>query len=88
MVDNFGWGTLHQHSAIMQNIGALDHIQSFANIMIGYQNTDAAVFQMVDEIADVMDRNWINSSERLVEEHESRLRRYSARDFNSPPFPA
>ena len=36
----------HQHTTIVQNIGSVDDLQGFLNVVIGDQNADAAVFEI------------------------------------------
>ena len=38
------WRALHQHGAIMNDIGPIDDIECFADIMVGDQNADSMVF--------------------------------------------
>ena len=45
MLHHLTWCALHQHGAIMNDIGPIDNIECFADIMVGDQNADSMVFK-------------------------------------------
>ena len=54
----------------MDDIGAVDQPKRFADVMIGDENADAALLQVMHENLDVGDRNRVDAGERLVEKNE------------------
>ena len=44
MLNHLIWGALHQHGAIMNDIGSIDDIECFADIVVGDQKADPMVF--------------------------------------------
>ena len=51
----------HQHGAIMNDVGTVNNIKRFANIMVGNQNADTMCFQMCNQIANFAKRNRVNA---------------------------
>ena len=72
----------------MHDIGAVHDAERLAHIVIGNENADAAVLEMLDEIADVVDGEGIDRRERLVEQNEGGPCRESARDLGAAPLAA
>jgi len=68
----------------VDNVGAVDQSQGFPDIVISDENTDTALFQVLDEKLNVADGNRIDSGERFVEEHEGGTAGQGARDFAAP----
>ncbi len=56
--------------------------------MVGDEHADAARLQILHQIADVVDRQRIDTREGLVQQHDRRLRRQRARDFAASPLAA
>ena len=72
----------------MNDIGAVDQPERFADIVIGDENADPAAFEMMNEKLDIADRDGIDSGEGFIEEHEGRSPRQGAGDFAAAAFPA
>src|SRR6185437_13053598 len=72
----------------VQDIGAVDDLERLAHVVVGDQHADAAILEMRDEVADVVDGDRIDAGQRLVEEDEMRLRRESAGDLDAAPLAA
>jgi hypothetical protein len=51
-------------------------------------HADAAVPQVGDDLLDVVHRDRVHAGERLVQQHELRLRHQRARDLQPPPLAA
>ena len=88
MRDDFFWRTIHEDSAIVQNIGAVDNAKAVADIVVGNQNADATIFQMRNQFADFADRNGVDPGERFIEQNELWTCGKSAGDFNASAFTA
>ncbi len=56
----------------MDDRGAVDDVERLADIVIGDEHADAAIFQMRDEGADVADRDGVDAREGLVEQDVGR----------------
>src|SRR6185295_3446747 len=52
-------------------------------IVVRDQNAEALALQKENEVADVVDGEWIDTGERLVEQHERGPRRQSARNLDA-----
>ena len=72
----------------MKNVGAVDHIERIAHIVIGDQDTDAAVLEMLDQVADFAHRDGIDAGEGFVQQDVGRMRRQAARDFHAAALAA
>ena len=88
MGDDVGRRALRQHAPRMNYIGAVDQAKGLAHIVIGDENADAALFQMMDENLDIGDRNRVDARERLVEKDEGGAARQRAGDFAAAPLAA
>jgi len=64
---DIGRRALHEHLAFVDDVSAVDDVERFADIVIGDQHADAAILQMAHKLANVVDRDGINSGERLVQ---------------------
>ena len=72
----------------MENIGAVDHIQRIADIVIGDQDSDAAILEMLDQVADFSHRDRVDAGERFVKQDVRGVSRQAARDFDAAAFAA
>src|SRR5436190_5931406 len=70
----------------MENVGAVDDLQRVADIVIGDQHTDAAILEVGDKAADIVDRDRVDAGERLVEQDEIGLGRQRPGNFPAPPL--
>jgi hypothetical protein len=48
VADDLAGTAFFQHTAVVKDVGAVDHIQGVADIVIGDQHTDAAILEMRD----------------------------------------
>ena len=72
----------------MQDVGAVDDIERFAHVVVGDQHADATVLEMRHQIADVGHGDRVDARQRLVEQHETRLRGQRPGDLDPPPLAA
>ena len=54
-VGNFVGGTFKQNFALVQDIGAVDNVQGLADVVVGYQNTHAALAQVSNNFLNIGD---------------------------------
>src|SRR5215471_3696214 len=59
VADNVLGCTLHQHLAVMNDVSAVDDLERFAHIVVRDEDADAAVLQMLHQLANVVDGNGI-----------------------------
>src|SRR5262249_33729926 len=81
-------GTGPEYLSLGHNICAIRHAQSFAHIVIGNEDSNPATAQIKDHALNVVDRLWINTRKRFVQENELRLGRQRPGDFGSPALAA
>jgi len=67
MADHLRRGAFHHHRPVMDDIGAINNIQHFAHIMIGYKNPQPMSFKLRDQIANIGNRDRVNSGQRLIQ---------------------
>ena len=60
----------------------ITNAQSFANIMIGNQHTDAALLQESDNVLNIQYGDGIDAGKGLVQQNKARIARQRAGDFN------
>src|SRR5262245_60073063 len=72
----------------MNDVGAVDDVESFTNVVIGNENAEAALLQMSDEDADIGDRQRIDAGERFVQQHEGGASREGACNLDAAAFAA
>ena len=72
----------------MDDVGAVDDVERLAHIVIGDQHADAAILQMLHQVADVVDGDRIDAGERLVQQDVGRMRRQRARDLDAAALAA
>src|SRR5256885_7668873 len=65
--------TLEQDLAVVDDAGAVDDVERFADIMVGNENANAAAAQFTHQLADIGYGNRVDAGERLIEEHDRRL---------------
>ncbi len=70
----------------VQDIRSVAYSQRFANVMVGYQDSDARFLQLSDDLLNVDNRNGVYTRKRLVEQHELRRDDQRAGDFHAPAF--
>ena len=80
--------TREQHLAVVNDAGAVDEVERFADIVIGYQHPDAARLQIDDKVANVADRQGVDSGKRFVEQHDRRVGSKRAGDFGAATLAA
>ena len=62
-----------QHLAGVNDIGAVDHAERLAHIVVGDQYPDAALRQVTDKPLDIGDRNRVDAGKGFVQQHEGRV---------------
>src|SRR4051812_37637744 len=88
IVDDLVRTALGENLTGINNVGAVGEAESFADIVVGDQDADAAIGEMTDQILNVADGDRIDAGERLVQQHVVGSCRQSARDLDSPPLAA
>ena len=71
---------LHQHLAVMHDVGAIDDLQRLPDVVVGDQDADAARFEVADDALDLDHRDRIDTGEWFVEQDEARLGGQRTRD--------
>ena len=53
------------------NIGSITYVQRFPYVMIRNNNAETAIFQLFDDLLNIINCQWIDSGKGLVQKHES-----------------
>ena len=88
MGNHFVGCAVHQHLAVIDDVGAIDQAERLAHIVVGDQHADAARRQVVDQRLDVADGDRVDARERLVEQDERGAAGQRPGDFAAPAFTA
>ena len=72
----------------MHDIGAIRNAQRLADVVVGDQDTDTAIFQVKNDLLNIGDRNRIDARKRLVKEQELGRDDERSRDFCAPALAA
>jgi hypothetical protein len=64
-----------QNFPFRHNISAVGDAESFADIVVGNQNSDALIFQIKNNFPNIVNRNRVNSGKRFVQQNILRLGR-------------
>src|SRR6185369_13565232 len=59
--------------AAIDDAGAIDDVERFADVVIGDQHADAALLEVDHQVANVADREWIDPGEGFVQQHDRGL---------------
>src|SRR4051812_6592511 len=84
VADDFGRCSLLQHLSLVNDVGAIDDVERIADIVVGDEHADAAILQMHDEIANIVDCDRIDASERLVEQNVRGVSGKRSGNFHTP----
>ncbi len=79
---------MSQNFARMNNVGTVDQAKRFSHVMVCDQNADPTGSQVPDKILNIADGDWINASERLIEQHEGWVGRKRAGNFKTTALTA
>ena len=88
MRDDVPGGALHHHLAVMHDVGAVDDLKRFAHIVLGDEHADAAILEVLDQVADFGDGDRVDAGQRLVQQDVGGVGGQRARDLAAPPFAA
>ena len=72
----------------MKDVGAIDDVQSVADIVVGDQHAEAAILEVADQLADLADVDRVDPGQGLVEQDEARLRGERPGDLDAAPLAA
>ena len=86
--DEIGRPAAAEDFSVRHYIRTVGNSQRFADVMVGYQDTDALVFEVEYYLSDIVDSEGVDTSERLIEENVLRLGRQASGDLDAPPFAA
>src|SRR4051812_41107183 len=78
---------LENHAAV-DDVGTVGDAQGFADVVVSYEHSDAAVAKMKNDLLNVRHGNWIDAGKGLVEQDELRRDDQRARDLGAPTFAA
>ena len=67
---------------------SIRNTERFANVMVRYQDADALLFQIENDLANIVYRDRVDTGEWLVKENELRLGGEAACDLDATPFSA
>ena len=82
----FARRTLAEDAALRNDVGAVGDAERFADVVVGDEHADAAVFQIKDYLLQIENGDGIDATERFVEQDKGRLDAKAASDLNPSPF--
>ena len=88
VIDQLARGSTLEDLSLRHYVGAVGDAKGFPDIMVGYQDADALVFQIKDQIPNVVYRERIDASERLIEQYEPGFGRKTSGDLHTSAFAA
>ena len=65
--------TLLEDRTLVEEIGAVGDGEGLADIVVGDDDADILVLELGDNVLDVLDRDRVNSRERLIQKDEFRI---------------
>jgi hypothetical protein len=77
-----------QDMALMDDERPVDELERFADVVIRNKHPDSPSGELSHQVANITDRNRVNSGEGLVEEHEFGVCGEGTRDFHAATFAA
>jgi hypothetical protein len=77
-----------EDAAFGHDVGAVGDGEGFADVVVGDEDADSLLFEVEDDLADVVDGQRVDAGEGFVEEDELRLGRQAAGDLDSAAFTA
>src|SRR6185503_19717270 len=81
IIDNLFGMARSEHGALVDDVGAVADAERFSDVMVRYEDADAAFFQEPNDPLDVEHRDRVDAGERLVEQDEGRAGAERARDL-------
>ena len=81
-------GSLGDDAALVEDIGVVANTQGFPDIVVGYEDTDATVAQVLDDLLDVQHRDRVYAGKGLVKQDKPGVRGQCPGDFHSPALAA
>src|SRR4051812_34047611 len=82
-----GRAALENHPA-MHDVGTVGDAQGFADVVVSYEHSNAAVAEVKDDLLNVRDGDWIDAGKGLVEQDELRRDDQRPRNLGAPTFAA
>ena len=77
-----------EDAAFGHYVGAVGDGEGFADVVVGDEDSDALLFEIEDDLADVVDGERVDAGEGFVEEDELRLGCETAGDLDAAAFTA
>ena len=62
-----------QYRTLIDDVGAVADAEGFAHIVVCDQHADATLFQKTYDALNLDDCNWIDASERFIQQNEARI---------------
>src|SRR5437763_10799473 len=75
-----------ENFSFSHDVRAVRYTQGFTHIVIGYEDPDAATAQIQDDTLNIVDRFWIDSGERFIQENELRFSCERPRNLSPAAF--
>ena len=77
---------LDEEFALAEKVDAVDDVKGLAHIVVGDEDSHAALAQVLNDLLDICDGKRVNTRERLIQEDELRLKRKAACDLDAAAF--
>ena len=88
VIDQLAWGSAFEDLSLRHYVGAVGDTKGFPDIMVGYQDADALVFQIKDQVPNVVYRKRVDAGERLIKQYEPGFGRKTSGDLHTSAFAA
>ena len=88
VVDEKLAGAVAEDLTVVEEVGAVDDAEGFADIVVGDEYADSFRLEISDDLLNVGNADGIDSTERLVHENVSGVHDQRARDLEAPAFAA
>ena len=86
--DDFLGRALSEHFAFVDDVGVVANAQRFSYVVVGNQNTDAAVLEEANDALNLNHGDWVDTCKRFVEQNEARIGCQCTCDFRAATFAA
>ena len=71
---------------VADDIGTITDSQRFTDIVIGHQNANTDIAQVLNDLLDVDNRNRVDAGKRFVQQYETRLGCQCPGNLKTPPL--
>ena len=88
IINDFLWLAEGENRTLVDDVRTIADAKRFSHVMVGYEDTNAALLKKTDDMLDVEHCDRIHPRKWLIEENEARLSGQCPRDFNAPPLPS